>query len=117
MTRLTPARAILLALWTSALAVAQVPGPESFTRPPSNPVETWERVDYLVRTGQARAAVPFLKQFEAANPDDASLLEVRDVYGDESVLRLLSDPSTRPFFGRINARLTEARRRIGITIR
>ncbi|MBX6312448.1 MAG: HEAT repeat domain-containing protein, partial [Isosphaeraceae bacterium] len=77
-------------------ARAQLPGPESFAKRPETPLELWDAVDYLVRTGQAERAVPYLDAFLKANPDDATLLEIRDRYGLGSVLRLGDFPATRP---------------------
>jgi hypothetical protein len=88
-------------------ARAQAPGPESFARTPETPPELWDAADYLVRTGQARQAVPYLKQFLKANPTDEQLLEIRDRYGVGSVLRLDDDAATRdlaaPLLARFNA--------------
>ena len=56
-------------LATAALpagACAQAPGVDSFARPPKSPIETWERIDYLVRVGQPAQAVPFLRAFTAS---------------------------------------------------
>lgn len=93
-------------------ANAQVPGVESFVRPPKTPVEIWDVTDYLIRAGQPAQAVPFLKQFQAANPDDATLVKLREDYGQASFFRLLDDPSTRPFAEPILKRLTEASRKV-----
>ena len=38
------------------------PGPEVFAKTPKTPLELWDAVDYLVRTGQVRQAVPYLEQ-------------------------------------------------------
>ncbi len=92
-------------------AIAQVPGAESFVRPLKTPLDFWEVADFLVRTGRPKQAVPFLQKFEAANPDDATLLDLRDQYGDGSVLRLADDASTRPFANRLIKRMAEARRK------
>ena len=51
-------------------------------------MELWDAADYLVRTGQAEQAVPYLNQFLKSNPDDATLMRVRDRYGVGSILRL-----------------------------
>ena len=52
-------------------AKAQVPGPELFAKDPRTPLELWEAVDYLVRTDQAKKAVPYL---EAALQSSKDLL-------------------------------------------
>jgi hypothetical protein len=88
-------------------ARAQAPGPESFAKAPETPLELWDAADYLVRTGQARQALPYLRQFLRGNPADAQLLEIRDRYGAGSVLRLQDDPATAdlaaPLLERFNA--------------
>src|SRR5262245_23947022 len=43
-------------------AIAQVPGPETFDKDPQTPMELWAAIDYLVRTGQAKKAVPYLEK-------------------------------------------------------
>jgi HEAT repeat protein len=90
---------------------AQIPGVESFVRPATTPLDLWEVSDYLIRTGQTAQAIPFLTRFEAANPDDATLIQVREQYGQNSIMRLLDLPSTRPFGERLSKRLSEAGRR------
>ncbi|MBV8229092.1 MAG: HEAT repeat domain-containing protein, partial [Planctomycetaceae bacterium] len=52
-------------------------------------------VDFLVRTGQVRQAVPFLDKFLGSRPDDDTLLQIRDRYGVGSILRLDDSPETR----------------------
>ncbi len=75
-------------------AQVRPPGPESFAVAPKTPLELWNAVDYLVRSGQARLAVPYLNAFLKSNPDDATLLRIRDDYGLGSILRLHDDPAT-----------------------
>ena len=84
-------------------AGAARPGPESFAKPPTTPLELWDATDYLVRTGQAAQTVPFLKKFLAANPDDDDPAEIRDKYGAGSILRLQDDPGD-PRLGRAPGR-------------
>ena len=105
------AAAACLVLLPLPLGHAQAPGVESFARPPQTPAETWERIDYLVRVGQPAQAVPFLKQFAASNPDDTTMVAIRDEYGQASFFRLLDAPETRPYAGPLLARLAEAGRR------
>lgn len=76
-------------------ARGQVPGPETFAKEPQTPIELWEAADYLLRTGQAQQAVPYLNKFMKSKPDDAVLLRIRDRYGVGSVLRLDNYPETR----------------------
>ena len=89
------------------IARAQAPGPETFARVPKTPLELWDAADYLVRSGQADRAVPYLTQFLKSEPSDAVLIEIRDRYGAGSVLRLEDHPETkgiaRPLLDKINA--------------
>ncbi len=106
-------RALCLALGliaTSLQAHAQVPGPEVFAKTPTTPRELWDAADYLVRTGQAKQAVPYLKKFVESNPDDLTLLNLRDRYGARSFLKLQDDPATRPFAEPLMLKLAEASR-------
>jgi len=92
-------------------ARAQPPGPETFGKTPTTPLELWDAADYLVRTGQARKAVPYLRQFLGQKPDDATLIELRDRYGARSILRLQDDPATRALAEPIANMLAGATRR------
>jgi hypothetical protein len=96
--------------WIPA-ALAQAPGPELFAKEPRTPIELWEAADYLIRTGQARKAVPYLDRFLKGRPDDATLLAVRDRFGEGSFLRILDDPATRPFAQPLVEALAAAARR------
>ncbi len=73
------------------------PGPELFAKEPKTPFELWEAADYLIRTRQAKKAVPYLEKFQKSQPSDATLVAIRDRYGSGSFLRLDDDPATRPF--------------------
>lgn len=90
---------------------AQAPGAELFAKPPQTPLEYWDAVDYLVRTGQPGQAAPYLQAFLQANPDDATLLQIRDRYGVGSVLNLADYPETRPQAESLLNRFNEAARR------
>jgi HEAT repeat protein len=92
-------------------ARAQAPGPELFAREPKTPVELWEAADYLIRTGQAKKAVPYLEKFQKSQPDDATLVALRDRYGSGSFLRLDDDPATRRFLRPLVDALAVASRR------
>ena len=127
MRRYTPLRDSLapprVVVWLSALALigfasatetrGQATGskPRIYAPDPKTPLEFWDAADYLVRTGQAAQAVPYLNSFLKANPDDATLLEIRDRHGVGSILRLEDDPATRPFARPIADRLAVATRR------
>ena len=84
------------------------PGPESFAVPPKTPLEFWDAGDYLVRSDQAAAAVPYFTQFLKSNPDDATLVEVRDTYGIGSILRLQDNPATQGLALQLLERLKRA---------
>ncbi len=89
-------------------ALAQVPGRDAFAREPKTPLETWEIASYLIRIGQPDQAVPYIKKFLDANPDDETLLDVRDTYGVGSILSLSDHPETRPYAKVLADRLAEA---------
>jgi hypothetical protein len=95
----------------TAAAKAQVPGPESFVQEPRTPMELWSAIDYLIRTGQIKQAVPYLDKFMSSQPDDATLIQIRDKFGTGSILRLEDDPATRKYAQPLVAKLTEAARR------
>jgi hypothetical protein len=86
---------MVAALCFGMAAMGQALGPEVFARTPETPLELWDAVDYLVRTGQVRQAVPFLDKFLGSRPDDDTLLQIRDRYGVGSILRLDDSPETR----------------------
>ena len=95
----------------STPARAQPPSPGLFGKEPTTPLELWDAADFLVRTGQAEQAEPYLKKFAGSNPDDATLLKIRDQYGTKSILRLQDHPETRPFAEPLVKQLGEATRR------
>jgi HEAT repeat protein/CheY-like chemotaxis protein len=105
----------LLATWTAIaiapIAVGQVPGPESFAVAPKTPIEFWSAANYLVTTGQAELAVPYLKSFIQSKPDDATLLEIQDRFGTRSIFRLQDYRATQPYVQPLMAMLTAAARR------
>ena len=110
---------IVLALVIAGLnagprARAQAPGPELFAQEPKTPLELWSAIDYLVRTGQSKKAVPYLEKFTNSQVDDATLVEIRDRYGPGSILRLADDPATGKFAQPLAERLTEAVRRFAV---
>ena len=87
------------------------PGPELFAVPPKTPLEFWDAADYLVRSGQAKLAVPYLNGFLKSEPDDATLLRIRDQYGLGSILRLQDDPATASFTQPLLQKVSDAARR------
>jgi CheY-like chemotaxis protein len=82
-----------------------------YTRDPTTPLELWDAADYLIRTGQAEQAVPYLNKFIQAKPDDATLIKLRDQYGARSLLRLQDHAATRPLVEPMTAMLAAATRR------
>jgi hypothetical protein len=92
-------------------ASAQIPGPESFAQEPRTPLELWSAIDYLVSTGQSRKAVPYLDRFQKSQPDDETLVQIRDRFGIGSILRLADDPATAPFAKPLVDRTVVASRR------
>jgi HEAT repeat protein len=92
-------------------ALAQAPGPELFAQEPQTPMELWSAVDYLVRTGQSKKAVPYLEKFLKGQTDDATLVAIRDNYGAGSILRLADEPATSKYAQPLVERLTAAGRR------
>lgn len=89
-------------------ALGQIPGREAFTREPRTPLEAWEMVSYLIRIGQPDQAAPYVKKFLDFNPDDATMLEVRDTYGVGTILSLSDHPETRPFAKELANRMSLA---------
>ena len=97
--------ALLLLSWTLTVAtpqlgsnaLAQVPGPELFAKEPRTPIELWDAIDYLLRTNQAKKALPYLDRFVKDKPDDATLSAIRIRYGAGSILRLSDHAATRPY--------------------
>jgi hypothetical protein len=106
-----PPLSAVLAPALSPVAVAQVPGPESFAKEPETPFELWAAVDYLVRTEQIKAALPYLDKFVASRPDDATLMAIRDRFGAGSILRLGDHPETAKYAGPLVEQLTVASHR------
>ena len=76
---------------------AQVPGNELFAKEPQTPLELWDAVDYLLRTGQEKKALPYLERFVKGKPDDATLEMIRMKYGPSSILSLGDHPGTKAY--------------------
>jgi hypothetical protein len=45
----------------TSMVLAQAPGPELFAKEPRTSLELWDAVDYLLRTNQAKKALPYLE--------------------------------------------------------
>src|ERR1017187_2540150 len=90
---------------------AQVPGPELFAKEPRTPLELWDAIDYLLRTDQAKKALPFLDKFVKSQPDDVTLIAIRNRYGLGSILLLSDDASTRPFAKPLSEAMISAARK------
>jgi HEAT repeat protein len=93
---------------------AQVPGNEMFAKEPQTPLELWDAVDYLMRTGQTKKALPYLDKFVKSKPDDATLNIIRIRYGPGSILSLGDNPLTRPFAGPLADAMVAATRKVAI---
>jgi len=91
---------------------SQPPLPPSFSRQPTTPLETWELADYLIRVGQPEQAAPFVKRFLDSNPDDATLLRIRDESGPGTILRLADNPATAPYSAAVIDRVSKAAIRV-----
>ncbi|WP_435015383.1 HEAT repeat domain-containing protein [Tundrisphaera sp. TA3] len=81
----------------SAQSTTRGPAGGAFAREPRNPRETWAIVDYLMKVGQPEQAAPYVKRFLDANPDDQTILLIRDEFGAGSILRLSDELATRPY--------------------
>jgi HEAT repeats len=92
-------------------ASAQPPGPELFAKEPRTPLELWDAVDYLLRTNQAKKALPYLDRFMKSRPDDATLVAIRDRYGPASILQLSDDPLTGSYAKPLTEAMVIAARR------
>jgi CheY-like chemotaxis protein len=90
---------------------AQPAGPEIFGGELKTPLDLWDAVDYLVRTGQVKQALPYLDKFLKSQPDDETLLKIRDRYGAGSILHLDDHPETRAAAKTLTDMLTSAIRR------
>ena len=95
-------------LLMSTPAMAQAPGPELFAQEPRTPLELWGAIDYLVRTGQSKKAVPYLDRFTQGQIDDGTLVEIRDKYGAGSIWRLADQPETSKYTQPLAEKLTAA---------
>ena len=78
-------------------AVAQVPVPELFAKEPGAPLKLWDAIDYLLRTDQAKKALPDLDKFLKSRPDEVTLISIWNRYGAGPNLRLSDNDLTRPF--------------------
>ena len=87
----------LIVLRIFPAALGQTPGPERFAKDPQTQLELWDAVDYLLRTDQAKKAVPYIDRFIKSKPDDLTFVTIRNRYGLESILRLNDDLITRSF--------------------
>jgi hypothetical protein len=74
-------------------------------------MELWSAVDYLVRTGQSKKAVPYLDTFAKAQIDDATLVQIRDRFSPGSFLRLADQADTSKYVQPLVEKLNAAARR------
>ncbi len=91
---------------------AQAPGVELFAKEPKTPLELWDAIDYLLRSGQVKKALPFLDKFQKSNPDDATWNVIWNRYGPASVLSLGDDPATRQYVAPFSEAMAAAHRKI-----
>ena len=77
----------------------QAPGPEVPAAPPATPIELWDTVNFLTNGGRFEEAATQIERLVASNPDDATLLAIRDRYGIDLVLQLEEDPQTADVAG------------------
>src|SRR5262249_40570205 len=99
-----------IAATVCAPAHAQAPGPELFAKEPRTPMELWEAIDYLLRTDQAKKALPYIDKFVKSKPDAATWIAIRNRFGPASILRLGDNPLTEPFAKPLSEALLEASR-------
>jgi len=92
-------------------ASAQSFGLDAFAKPPETPLELWEAIDYLTRIDHYEEAAPLLTRFLESDPDDITLLTIRDRFGVGSILRLEDDERTAGTAERLLERLGEATKR------
>ncbi len=105
---------VLILTVAAALSVVfstRAPAQETFGKTPTTPIELWDAADYLMRTGQPEQAVPYLNKFLKSNPDDATLMGIRDKYGVGTILRLQDNPATRSLAEPLASKLAAASRR------
>jgi HEAT repeat protein len=95
-------------------ARAQAPGPELFAKEPKTPLELWDAIDYLIRSNQAKKAVPYLQKFLNSKPDDATLVAIRDRFGYKAILQLNDDAATLPFARPVTEAVIAATRRYAV---
>ena len=86
-------------------------GPELFAKEPRTPLELWDAIDYLLRTNQAKKALPYLDKFVKSQPNDVTLITIRNRYGPGSILRLSDDALTRPFAKPLSEAMVAAARK------
>ncbi len=102
---------VVAGLVLSVALRAAPPGPETFGKTPTTALELWDAADYLLVTGQPAQAVPYLNQFLKTDPDDATLMQIRDRFGYGSILRLHDYPETRSLAGPMATKMSAAARR------
>lgn len=63
---------------------------------PEGPEEAFEAADLMQRIGRPNLAKRYIQQLLSANPDEATLLKLRDKHGPAIFLRMAHDPDLRP---------------------
>lgn len=74
---------------------------------PAGPEEAFEAADLMQRIGRPNLAKRYIQQLLSANPDEATLLKLRDKHGPAIFMRMDRDPDLRPesrsLFNKVNA--------------
>ncbi|MCA9071640.1 MAG: hypothetical protein KDA84_22090, partial [Planctomycetaceae bacterium] len=63
---------------------------------PEGPEEAFEAADLMQRIGRPNLAKRYIQQILNANPDEATLLKLRDKQGPAIFLRMAHDPDLQP---------------------
>ena len=95
-------------------AHAQAPGPEFFAKEPETQLELWDAIDYLVRTDQAKKAVPYIEKLIKSKPNDATWFAIRNRYGPLTAVRLFDDASTRKYAQPFTDAIIQAARKYAV---
>ncbi|QDT38018.1 hypothetical protein [Stratiformator vulcanicus] len=80
---------------------------------PETPTALLDAVDLMTRLGRPRLAKAYLQQLLEADPDDDTLLKLRDENGPAVFAKLANNRDLAPYGGRLADRVTEAFRRRG----
>lgn len=90
----------------------QAPVPEPPAAPPPTPIQLWETVNFLIGGGRFVEAAAQIERLVESNPDDATLLAIRDRFGIGMVLQLEENPETAEAAGALLDRIEAAESRL-----